>query len=83
MKRINDLNAFLDIHNCREQYYSNFSENNHQSFIDFLSNEWLLEVEYIGSAFLWDQTPEGDDFWSDISMKWKEYLDNIEKLMGR
>ena len=38
----------------------------------------LTPFQFINHAFTWRLTPEGHDFWNNISSEWREYLHKIE-----
>ena len=53
---------WLKEHDVIEQFYNNFQKSPATSL--------PTTKEFIGSAFIFTRTPEGSEFWEDISMKY-------------
>jgi hypothetical protein len=49
-----------------------FSKNSFDYDKNYNSENFITRFE---TAFDWDDTPEGFEFWEDISNRWKEYWD--------
>jgi len=72
------FDEFLKKHRVYGKYYQNIRTSN-------LTVEWMIENVIknneedmlISGAFGWLNTPEGDDFWSNIDYLWREYYDKI------
>ena len=47
--------------------------------VKFLLNEFNSE-DWIGYAFNWSKTTQGDAFWRNLYFKWKSTLNDLEKL---
>lgn len=79
---------FLKKHVLLEKYFSNLSNQHpHQRGVDeFLENGdflTLLEInENIDHSFLWKETPEGHDFWSDMHRKERRDRNNFYDLLS-
>jgi hypothetical protein len=39
----------------------------------FLNHNSFFQKHFIGYIFIWDETPEGYEFWRDINDKWEQY----------
>ena len=55
----------------------NFSLNEPCS--SFLDRNEMKPMNFTGSAFLWDISPEGFAFWSDLDLQWFNSLAELEK----
>lgn len=55
-----------------EKFEANFRAQRTDSFAKFLV-EYGSREEAVSSAFYWKITPEGREYWSQISDIWKEY----------
>ena len=67
--------VFLENNNCTEQFKINFhNDKDHDSLDDLIKEgEYFLIIQ----AFLWDGTPEGEEYWSDIDQLWYEYYESM------
>lgn len=45
----------------------------------FLMRNARLPKVFMTAAFTWENAPEGDDFWSVLSIKWLNRLSELEK----
>lgn len=61
--------AFLKKNNCHEQFVKGLMWDN----IDQLFAQNQPE-SYISAAFLWEETPEGLDFWLELDKKWLKFI---------
>lgn len=68
------LFSFLKDNNAFWQYVRNMQKLSKQSSKEFFENTNLNEA--IVGAFVWSQTPEGDDFWDALDISWIDYLDS-------
>ena len=72
MKKLREFRNFLKENHCYLQFkenVANFYEN-----IEYFHNP-LLNRQYISAfifdmAFVWDNTPQGQNFWEKIATKW-------------
>lgn len=68
---------FLEKEGVRKQYKENV-KNLHLllgTTADDVVNVMVDEYQkYIGFGFIWEDSPEGHDFWENISDKWVDYI---------
>ena len=64
MNSTKKFDKFLEDNSCKEQYY----ENRNVKSLD--SND------LIDGAFVWHESPEGHDYWSEINRKWHKLNPN-------
>lgn len=57
-----------------EKFEANFRAQYTDSFAKFLV-EYGSKEEVVSSAFVWDKTPEGFEFWNTISDLWMKFLE--------
>jgi hypothetical protein len=55
----------------RRQFKTNCNNDPKDSFKDIMNYEFFSIKQFIGGAFLWDQTPEGHDYWAILQNKYK------------
>lgn len=74
---------FLINHGCFELFVRNAcNENvrgNDMNFLTKLESKWLPSISIITCAFIWEDTPEGDNFWFRKNMWYKDYYEEINK----
>ena len=78
-KRIKQFYRFLKEHNIYKAYRINFDTE--FSFYPSLKI-FLIQIpcdDVIFEAFCWQNTTEGSFFWSDMNVKWENYLEEIRK----
>ena len=72
--------AFLNENNAYDKWVYNLK---HEALNSDSTCQWLFEDnsnEAIIRAFIWDETKEGQYFWSELNHKWHDYiLDLIEQ----
>ena len=62
-----------------KQKFEQFCKENDLDIERFPSRSYLTgEQAYviISGAFIWDTQPEGRDYWSNINIKWRKYLES-------
>lgn len=78
-KRIKQFYRFLKEHNIYKAYRIAFDT----EFSGFPSLKiFLIQIPWddvIFEAFCWQNTTEGSFFWSDMNVKWENYLEEIRK----
>ena len=62
-----DLASFLDSEGCLDEYV-----------VECKGKVPRNPLYYIGSAFNWEHTPSGSDFWVDMADKWQAHLDAMK-----
>lgn len=65
--------SFLTQNEAYDSYMRNCIKVNSPSCFSFL--KYLIPESYVHGAFLWENTPEGFDYWKLINDKWKLVLD--------
>lgn len=65
MNKIEQFNKFLEDNGCKDSYYS---EMGYYELEDFDAEDW------VDSFFVWDNSPEGHNYWSDLNVSWRNYL---------
>ena len=74
---------FLINHECFELFVCNAcnkkASGNDMSFLTKLENKELPLISIIAYAFVWANTPEGDNFWFRKTMWYKDYYKKINK----
>lgn len=77
---IRDFIEFLEENNALEQYKANnqnceesISEGENEMYL-FLNKYAGTPTRWIGNAFIWDNTPEGQDFWNELDRQWFERI---------
>lgn len=77
------LIRFLINHRCFELFvcnaYNKKALGNDMSFLTRLENKEISPINIIASAFVWTDTPEGDNFWFRKNMWYKDYYNEINK----
>lgn len=82
-KEMLKLKEFLNENFVFEQFCSNLQieraisylkETRETTFEIFCYSPLMTLKDAIKSAFVWYHTPEGCDYWLEISKKWKSYL---------
>lgn len=75
------LIRFLINHECFELFARNACDKkasgNDMSFLRKLENKEIPLIGIIASAFIWEDTPEGDNFWFRKNMWYKDYYKEI------
>lgn len=66
-----DLYEFLRSENALEAFLANWDGNEYRFGDDIKS--------WISSAFSWDETREGFDYWVNLHSIWQEYCDEMEE----
>ena len=82
------IKSFLKKENCFEQFYLNFNNQHRSLMLKDLIDEVIKTKFNISQlfflAFSWYYTQEGDTYWLNIHIKWREYiqpiLDNITDI---
>jgi hypothetical protein len=69
-----DFYKFLVDNNALDKFLYNLKEFGKN--LSNIKNKYKL----INGAFIWVETPEYHDFWSNLNYKWKEYLRNKKKI---
>lgn len=82
MKKLREFRNFLKENHCYLQFKENVA-NRHKN-IEYFNNP-ILNSEYISAfifdtAFVWDDTPQGWNFWKKIATKWHTL--NLEKILA-
>lgn len=72
---ITRLEKFLINRNLSKPFERNYQRYHFGSYIKF-TNEFTFKQNAIYMAFDWSNTPEGNDFWFDVSAEWKVCLRN-------
>ena len=76
-----EFKKFLKENNAYYGFLSNIVENSkfcaHTTLRDYL-NKYDAE-KYLFSAFVFADTPEGNDYWYSLHMKWLERLKSLEE----
>lgn len=72
-RRRKRLKNFLRRNNCLNKYKRNTCRWAKKLEKTFLPGE----MPHIGSAFLWDKTPEGAKFWSRMDVKFNMEVDYV------
>ena len=68
---------FLVDNGCYDEFISELESDNEFSGIDDLcenGEDYFL----IQDAFVWNNSPSGQQFWSDIDNEWRELCENSE-----
>jgi len=55
----------------RRQFRLNCNNDPRDTFKDIMQYDFLNVEQFIGGAFLWDQTPQGYDYWALVQIKCK------------
>jgi len=67
------LIIFLKKHKVLTRYKKNFKKQRHIYDLEKFCSLGLLDSR-ISSAFNWIETDEGVEFWSNLSIKWRQTL---------
>ena len=72
---------FLINHGCFELFVRNACNKkalgNDMSFLTKLEKKEISPINIIASAFVWTDTPEGDNFWFRKNVWYKDYYEEI------
>ena len=72
---------FLINHGCFELFVRNACNESARgydmNFLRKLENKEIPPISIIASAFIWEDTPEGDNFWFRKNMWYKGYYEEI------
>lgn len=60
-------------------FVKNLIERRPNDFDRFMLQKYEYFEDFIGAAFLWDETPEGNDYWWDISRRVIKRNNSINK----
>ena len=82
--------AFLDREGAKEKYFANITDESINGLPELVKADGTFDFEaysvraevpekLILRAFMWFDTPEGDEFWRTLSNKWKEEVMNERK----
>lgn len=77
IKLHNKLVKFLEKENCKREFFKAavpaLTEDN-ETYVGILRKEYNYcgSKELISTVFTWAKTPEGFDFWCNISDKWEK-----------
>lgn len=61
---------FLIDHGCLKKYIRNCGKQFKENF------KRAGREDYINLAFTWDESPEGESYWSDLDEEWNEIIEN-------
>lgn len=73
MTQAENFRNFLTLNGAYEAYCRNLNKQSGCTFEDVTSNGGLRGI--IDSTLMWANTPERDNFWSDLNRKWNYALD--------
>lgn len=76
---ISEFKQFLKSRRAWSKWVRNkkSSINEHES--EFFMRNAHQPNMFIAAAFTWEDTPEGDDFWSDLDDQWTIRMSELEK----
>jgi len=74
---------FLKDNNCRDQYWQNLQNIKKGGSIKraIKDNKCLLReisILYITNSFLWKDSKEGHEFWSELDDKWIDLIEDLD-----
>ena len=69
MEEKDQLREFLVKHKAFRKFCRNLEEDRDMTYKEYISYEH--EGSLIGGAFTWRSTPEGVEYWSDLSSKFR------------
>ncbi len=76
------LYYFLDREGVLDEFINNF-ENQHPNeiYFDYINKKGTIAFNFTDDCFNWSRTPEKHNFWSEITVKWRDTLrsDDIHK----
>ena len=64
------FNSWLQKKDAYEQYKRNRHKTNNTPFSWGCRYHFKSPAEFISMAFDWAETPEGDQFWADLHVRW-------------
>jgi hypothetical protein len=70
---------FLSEEAAINQFITNFNNINTKTVVNHISSNYGSKEDFrslISLAFLWDNTPEGFNYWSKLSCKWRLYFNS-------
>ena len=65
-----DFYNFLVDNDVLDTYLYNFKNDKHQKDFKKFINQ-VRDTHLIDAAFTWSQTPEGNNYWYELNIKWK------------
>lgn len=81
MKTADLFFRFLSKYKAADAYFSNYYDDLfNRPLSDFL--EEAEPEKYIGSAFLWNCTPQGVDYWANLQEGWGKVLSRWQEQTG-
>ncbi len=77
MYTYNQFISFLEENGCRKEFEAAFYEFNRCHYFNEVMLELLCPDEFLfGRVFDWSATPQGRDFWKEISDRWYRFTSN-------
>jgi hypothetical protein len=70
---------FLVLNDCYNEYCSNILAQKRSTFEEFTGKR-VGFVGIINSSFSWSQTPQGQNFWSQLNDKWNRAATQGDKF---
>lgn len=68
---------WLTVNRLTDAFFSEVAgQNKTKDFFEFCLNKKRKCNDFISSAFLWDETIQGHEFWLAVCRNWFEFLDN-------
>ena len=65
---------FLITYNCLKEYLDNCYKAEDSLFLICVLKKQLCSYQYFSAAFVWNNTPEGYDFWERRARWYRDYL---------
>jgi len=86
-RTIKAFDKFLEENEIRSEFYAEWASPEAfrwRGFVDKIANKKTIEAflksvhpnDWIGCAFDWSVTPQGDDCWTDLDMDWSEIYES-------
>ena len=76
--------AFLDREGAKEKFMANIIDESTCGYPELVKEDGTFDFEdyasmgpasdFISGAFIWGLSPEGDEYWRDLSAKWREEI---------